>query len=60
MTDAATPKATLNKFEKLKAEKDGLAVKAQIEDYASIGWEVYGKDALTKRYFNQSSDAGTG
>lgn len=40
MTDAATPKATLNKFEKLKAEKDGLAVKAQIEDYASIGWEA--------------------
>jgi ferredoxin-nitrite reductase len=40
MTDAATPKATLNKFEKLKAEKDGLAVKAQIEEYASIGWEA--------------------
>lgn len=40
MTDEATPKAGLNKFEKFKAEKDGLAVKAQLEEFASIGWEA--------------------
>ncbi len=32
-----TPK--LNKFEKLKAEKDGLAVKAELDSFAQIGWE---------------------
>lgn len=32
--------ASLNKFEKFKAEKDGLAVKAEIEKFASIGWEA--------------------
>ena len=40
MTDAATHKTSLNKFEKFKAEKDGLAVKAEIEHYASVGWEA--------------------
>ncbi|MBD2308889.1 ferredoxin--nitrite reductase [Chroococcidiopsis sp. FACHB-1243] len=40
MTDAATSKASLNKFEKFKAEKDGLAVKTEIEQFASIGWEA--------------------
>lgn len=40
MTDAANPKANQNKFEKFKAEKDGLAVKAQLEEFASIGWEA--------------------
>jgi ferredoxin-nitrite reductase len=41
MTDAATTKTpSLNKFEKLKAEKDGLAVKSEIEKFASIGWEA--------------------
>jgi len=40
MTDAATTKTSLNKFEKFKAEKDGLAVKAELEHYASIGWEA--------------------
>ncbi|MFB2937420.1 ferredoxin--nitrite reductase [Aerosakkonemataceae cyanobacterium BLCC-F154] len=33
-------KETKNKFEKLKAEKDGLAVKAQLEEFARIGWEA--------------------
>jgi ferredoxin-nitrite reductase len=32
--------ATPNKFEKFKAEKDGLAVKSQIEEFARIGWEA--------------------
>lgn len=40
MTDAAATKASLNKFEKFKAEKDGLAVKAELKQFASIGWEA--------------------
>lgn len=32
--------ASLNKFEKLKAEKDGLAVKAELEQFAKLGWEA--------------------
>jgi ferredoxin-nitrite reductase len=35
----ATP-ATQNKFERLKSEKDGLAVKAELEEFARIGWEA--------------------
>jgi ferredoxin-nitrite reductase len=37
ITNAATG---LNKFEKFKAEKDGLAVKNDIEQFAQIGWEA--------------------
>jgi ferredoxin-nitrite reductase len=40
MTDAATTTNSLNKFEKLKAEKDGLAVKAEIAKFAEVGWEA--------------------
>jgi ferredoxin-nitrite reductase len=40
MTSAAEAKTKLNKFEKLKAEKDGLAVKTEIEEFARIGWEA--------------------
>jgi len=41
MTDTATTTTpSLNKFEKFKAEKDGLAVKAEIEKFASLGWEA--------------------
>jgi len=40
MTDAGTTKTSLNKFEKFKAEKDGLAVKAELEKFAAIGWEA--------------------
>lgn len=36
----ATTTAKLNKFEKFKAEKDGLAIKEEIEKFASIGWEA--------------------
>jgi ferredoxin-nitrite reductase len=32
--------ASQNKFEKLKAEKDGLAVKAELDYFAQIGWEA--------------------
>ncbi|WP_414585512.1 ferredoxin--nitrite reductase [Scytonema sp. PCC 10023] len=41
MTEAATTTTpSLNKFEKFKAEKDGLAIKAEIEKFASLGWEA--------------------
>ena len=40
MTDVETTKVSLNKFEKLKAEKDGLAVRAELEQFAQIGWEA--------------------
>jgi ferredoxin-nitrite reductase len=41
MTDTATTTtASLNKFEKFKAEKDGLAIKAEIEKFAELGWEA--------------------
>ncbi len=39
MTEATT-KVSQNKFEKLKSEKDGLALKAELEQFASIGWEA--------------------
>ena len=42
-------KAKLNKFEKYKAEKDGLAVKAEIEKFAEMGWEAIDKTDLTGR-----------
>ncbi|MBD2446618.1 ferredoxin--nitrite reductase [Nostoc sp. FACHB-152] len=41
MTDTGTTtKTSVNKFEKFKAEKDGLAVKAEIEKFAALGWEA--------------------
>ncbi|MEH2465857.1 hypothetical protein [Nostoc sp.] len=39
MTDTATT-TNLNKFEKFKAEKDGLAVRGEIEKFAALGWEA--------------------
>jgi ferredoxin-nitrite reductase len=43
------PAATLNKFEKFKAEKDGLAVKSQIEEFAQMGWEAMDEDDRNHR-----------
>lgn len=40
MTIAIKPAASLNKFEKFKAEKDGLAVKTQLDEFAQLGWEA--------------------
>ncbi len=40
MTSTLPPKTALNKFEKFKAEKDGLAVKDEIELFAQQGWEA--------------------
>ncbi len=39
----------LNKFEKYKAEKDGLAVKGELEQFAKMGWEAVDKTDLTGR-----------
>jgi ferredoxin-nitrite reductase len=39
MTEIITTSSNLNKFEKIKAEKDGLTVKSEIEKFAQIGWE---------------------
>lgn len=40
MVSATKPAASLNKFEKFKAEKDGLAVKSQLQQFAQLGWEA--------------------
>ncbi|HEY9736482.1 MAG TPA: ferredoxin--nitrite reductase [Trichocoleus sp.] len=39
----------LNKFEKLKAEKDGLVVREELEHFARIGWEAVDETDLTHR-----------
>src|SRR3712207_9148886 len=40
LTDAGEAKAGLNKFEKIKAEKDGIALKQELDYFAKIGWEA--------------------
>jgi ferredoxin-nitrite reductase len=51
MVRAAEPtsEVKLNKFEKFKAEKDGLTVKTQIDEFAQIGWEAMDKNDLEHR-----------
>jgi ferredoxin-nitrite reductase len=49
MTSATKPAVGKNKFEKLKAEKDGLAVKEELEQFARIGWEAVDKTDLEHR-----------
>jgi ferredoxin-nitrite reductase len=39
----------LNRFEKFKAEKDGLAVKAELDKIAALGWESVDETDLTQR-----------
>ena len=41
--------AKKNKFEKYKAEKDGLAVKDELDKFAEMGWEAIDKTDLTGR-----------
>lgn len=48
MTSTVPSEVSLNKFEKLKAEKDGLAVKDELEQFARIGWEAM--DELDRDY----------
>jgi ferredoxin-nitrite reductase len=40
VTSVITNAASLNKFEKFKAEKDGLVVKGELDHFAQIGWEA--------------------
>lgn len=49
MTVAIDPTTKLNKIEKAKAQKDGLAVKDEIEYFAKIGWEALDKTDLEMR-----------
>lgn len=49
MTVALDPTIKLNKIEKAKAQKDGLAVKDEIENFAKIGWEAVDKTDLEMR-----------
>jgi ferredoxin-nitrite reductase len=44
MTSTVPATTSLNKFEKFKAEKDGLAVKAELQHFAQIGWEAMDED----------------
>ncbi|MEL6136952.1 MAG: ferredoxin--nitrite reductase [Cyanobacteria bacterium J06628_6] len=46
---AASKKVKLNKFEKYKAEKDGLAVKDELDKFAEMGWEAVDETDLTGR-----------
>jgi ferredoxin-nitrite reductase len=47
MTAIVTPK--LNKIEKIKAEKPGLAVKDELAQFAALGWEALDKSDLEVR-----------
>ncbi|VEP12587.1 Ferredoxin--nitrite reductase [Hyella patelloides LEGE 07179] len=49
MTTVTNPNIKLNKVEKLKAKKDGLDVKKELENFAKIGWEAVEKDDLETR-----------
>ena len=49
MTTAFKPTGKLNKFEKFKAAKDGLAIKDELENFAKIGWEALEADDLQHR-----------
>ncbi len=44
-----TQEEKLNKFEKFKQEKDGLAVKDQLDEFARIGWEAVDETDLNHR-----------
>ncbi|MCC0178809.1 ferredoxin--nitrite reductase [Waterburya agarophytonicola K14] len=49
MTTEANTKIKLNKVEKVKAAKDGLDVKNELEYFAKIGWEAVDKADLETR-----------
>ncbi|MGF1499764.1 MAG: ferredoxin--nitrite reductase [Elainellaceae cyanobacterium] len=49
MNVSTNAKAKLNKVEKAKAEKDGLAVKDELDYFAEIGWENVDKTDLELR-----------
>ena len=49
MTTTSNTKVKLNKVEKVKAAKDGLDVKNELEHFAEIGWEAVDKTDLETR-----------
>jgi ferredoxin-nitrite reductase len=49
MSAPADTKSKLNKFEKFKAEKDGLCVKDELTQIAQMGWEAVDETDLTHR-----------
>jgi len=49
MTTESDTKIKLNKVEKVKAAKDGLDVKNELEHFANIGWEALDKADLETR-----------
>ncbi|MEO0836960.1 MAG: ferredoxin--nitrite reductase [Cyanobacteria bacterium J06642_3] len=49
MTAESDTKIKLNKVEKVKAAKDGLDVKHELEHFAQIGWEAVDKQDLETR-----------
>ena len=49
MTTEASTKIKLNKVEKVKAAKDGLDVKNELDHFAKIGWEAVDKVDLETR-----------
>ena len=49
MTSVVTNQASQNKFEQFKAEKDGLLVKHELEQFAQMGWEAVDDTDLTHR-----------
>ncbi|MCW6037562.1 ferredoxin--nitrite reductase [Spirulina subsalsa FACHB-351] len=49
MNTATQGQIKLNKIEKAKLEKDGLAVKEELEHFAKIGWEALDKTDLEVR-----------
>ena len=49
MTTEANTKIKLNKVEKVKAAKDGLDVKDELQHFANIGWESVDKTDLETR-----------
>ena len=49
MTTETNTKIKLNKVEKVKAAKDGLDVKNELEHFAKIGWEAVDKADLETR-----------
>lgn len=49
MSTEANTKIKLNKIEKVKAAKDGLDVKDELENFAHIGWESLEKGDLETR-----------
>ncbi|MDB9311463.1 ferredoxin--nitrite reductase [Spirulina sp. CS-785/01] len=49
MTSTVVAEKKLNKFEKFKAEKDGLAIKEELQELVQQGWESIDKTDLEQR-----------